>query len=190
MFKIDLILKKKYLLVTILILFGVIVYFLLGFLFHAISGKQDLLVGEGKLKVDSDEFIGLMLKIPGAEKNGHWELNVARLESKGDLGSMKEINGDYLLDKKPIYHISAESGTIQWKTRVLQINGQVNFKTNDGKLLRAEEVSWDPNIRRILAVNKVVLESPGLTVTTDKFDGDFNLDQVEMSGMTKAFYRR
>ncbi len=190
MFKINLILKKKWLFVAILFLLGVITYFSLGSLFRAISGKQDVLVGEGKLKADSDEFIGLMLKIPGAEKNGHWELNVARLESKGDLGLMKEINGNYLLDKKPIYHVSAESGIIQWKTRVLQINGQVSFKTNDGKLLRAEEVSWDPNTRRIQAVNKVILESPGLTVSTDKIDGDLKLEQVEMSGMTKAFYRR
>lgn len=191
MFKISLTLKKsKWLLIIILMFLGVIAYFLLVSFFHITSNKQEVLVGEGKLKVNSDEFIGLMLKIPGAERNGHWELNVARLESKDDLGLMKEINGDYLLDKKPIYHLSAESGIIQWATRVLQINGQVSFKTTDGKALRAEEVSWDPNTRRILAVNKVVLESPGLTVTTDKLDGDLNLDQVEISGMTKAFYRR
>ncbi|NLW45765.1 MAG: LPS export ABC transporter periplasmic protein LptC [Firmicutes bacterium] len=190
MFKIDLGLKNKWLLLIILMLVGVIAYFSLTFFFHTISREQDVLVGEGKLNVNSDEFIGLTLKIPGAEKNGYWELNVARLESKDEIGEMKEINGDYFLDKKPIYHISAESGIIQWKTRVLQMEGQVNLKTNDGKSLRADEISWDPNIRKILAVNKVVLESPGLTVTTEKLDGDLSLEQVKFSGITKSFYRR
>lgn len=190
MFKINLSLKNKWLLLVVLMLLGIIAYFLLVSFFHAVSKKQDILVGEGKLNVNSDEFIGLMLKIPGAEKNGYWELNVARLESKDEIGSMKEINGDYFLNKKPIYHISAESGIIQWKTRVLQMTNQVNFRTNDGKSLRAEELFWDPNTRKILAENKVVLESSELTVTTEKLDGDLNLDQVKFSGMTKSFYRR
>lgn len=190
MFKINLAIKNKWLLLVILISIGVIAYFLLTFFFHTISKKQEILVGEGKLNVDSDEFIGLLLKIPGAEKNGHWELNVARLESKDEIGEMKEINGHYYLDKKPIHHISAESGVIQWKTRILQMDGQVNLKTNDGKSLRAEEISWDPNNRQILAERKVVLESPGLTITTEKLDGDLNLDQVKLSGITKSFYRR
>lgn len=190
MFKINLAIKNKWLLIVILIAIGVIAYFLLTFFFHTFSKKQEVLVGEGKLNVNSDEFIGLLLRIPGAEKNGYWELNVARLESKDDIGEMKEINGHYYLDKKPIYHISAESGVIQWKTRVLQMDGQVNLKTDDGKSLRAEEISWDPNTQKILAEKKVVLESPGLTVTTEKLDGDLNLDQVKLSGITKSFYRR
>jgi hypothetical protein len=70
------------------------------------------------------------------------------------------------------------------------MDGQVNLKTDDGKSLRAEEISWDPNIRKILAVNKVVLESPGLTVTTEKLDGDLSLEKVKFSGITKSFYRR
>lgn len=190
MFKINLAIKNKWLLLVILISIGVIAYFLLTFFFHTISKKQDVLVGEGKLNVDSDEFIGLLLRIPGAEKNSYWELNVARLESKDEIGEMKEINGHYYLDKKPIHHISAESGVIQWKTRVLQMDGQVNLKTNDGKWLRAEEILWNPNTRKISAEKKVVLESPGLTITTDKLDGDLNLDQVKLSGITKSFYRR
>ncbi len=190
MFKVNLTFRNKWQLLVIVIIFALIAYFLLSFSFHAISKKQEVLVGEGKLQVNSDEFIGLMLKIPGAEKNGHWELNVARLESKSDLGLLKEINGEYLLNKKPIYYLSAESGIIQWKTRVLQITGQVNLKTNDGKVLKAEEVSWDPNTRRVTAEKKVVLESPDLTITMNKLDGDLDLNKVKISGMTKAIYRR
>ncbi|MGE5607448.1 MAG: LPS export ABC transporter periplasmic protein LptC [Bacteroidota bacterium] len=186
----NLIFKKKWLLLLIVILLALIAYFLLSSLFYAVSKKQEVLVGEGKLQVNSDEFTGLILKIPGAEKNGHWELNIARLESKEALGLLTEINGEYFLDKQPIYYISAESGTIWWKTRVLQITGLVNLKTNDGKVLKAEKVSWDPNARRITAEKEVLLESPDLTISTDKFDGDLNLEQAKMSGMTKAFYRR
>lgn len=190
MITINLTFKKKWLLLLIVTILAVAAYFLLSSLFHAISNKQEVLVGEGKLQINSDEFTGLILKIPGAEKNGHWELNIARLESKDDLGLLTEINGEYLLDKRPIYYISAEAGTILWKTRVLQINGKVNLKTNDGKLLKAEKLSWDPNTRRITAEKEVVLESADLTISTDEFDGDLNLEQVKISGMTKAFYRR
>ncbi len=190
MFKFKPILKNKWLLLVILVLLVVVAYLSLAYFFNAVSKKQEAFVGEGKLNVNSDEFIGLLLRIPGAEKNGYWELNVARLESKDEIGTMKEINGDYYLNKKPIYHLSAESGIIEWETRILHIAGQVNFKTNDGKSLRAEEVSWNPNTRKILAKNKVVLESPGLTVTTEKLDGDLNLDQVKLLGVTKSFYRR
>lgn len=184
------IMKNKWMLIVILMLFGIGAYFLLAFFFHVFSVKPEILIGEANVNVDSDEFIGLVLKIPGSEKEGHWELNVTRLESKNDLGSLTEINGEYLLNKKPIYYLSAESGTIQWETRVLQITGQVSFRTNDGKVLRAEQLTWDPNNRRITAVNGVVLEAPGLTVIADKFNGDFKLDQVKMSGITKVFYHR
>lgn len=190
MIKINLTFKKKWLLLLIIILLAVVAYFLLSSFFQAISKKEAVLVGEGKLQINSDEFTGLILKIPGAEKNGHWELNIARLESKDDLGLLTEINGEYLLNKRPIYYISAESGTILWETRVLQINGKVNLRTNDGKVLKAEKLSWDPSARRITAEKEVILESPDLTISTDKFDGDLNLEQVKISGMTKAFYRR
>lgn len=190
MFKVKWPLKNKWLLLVIVILFAIIAYSLMSFLFNTISKKQEVLVGEGKLQVNSDEFIGLMLKIPGAGKNGHWELNVGRLESKNDLGLLKEINGEYLVNKKPVYFLSAESGIIQWKTRVLQMTGQVNLRTSDGKVLKAEEISWDPNTRRVTAEKKVVLESPDLTITMDKFDGDLDLNQLKISGMTKAIYRR
>jgi LPS export ABC transporter protein LptC len=182
--------KTKGLLLLLVLLLAVIAYFLLSSLFNAVSKKQEVLVGEAKLQINSDEFTGLILKIPGAEKNGYWELNVARLESKSDLGLLTEINGEYLLNKQPIYYISADSGTILWKTRVLQITGKVNLKTNDGKALRAVKVSWDPNTRRITAEKEVVLESPDLTVSTDKLDSDLRLEQVKIVGMTKAFYRR
>lgn len=190
MLKMNLIFKKKWLLVLIVILSAVIAYFLLSSFFHTISKKEEVLVGEGKLHIDSDEFTGLILKIPGAEKNGYWELNIARLESKEDLGLLTKINGEYFLNKQPIYYLSAESGTIWWKTRVLQITGKVNFKTNDGKVLKAEKVAWDPNARRITAEKEVSLESPDLTILTDKFDGDLHFEQAKVSGATKAFYRR
>lgn len=190
MIKIYLSFKKKWLLLLVIISLLLIAYLIYLSLFHNISKKQAVLVGEGKLQINSDEFTGLILKIPGAEINGHWELNVARLESKDDIGLLTEINGEYLLNKKPIYYISADSGIIQWKTRVLEITGQVNLKTNDGKVLKAEKVSWNPNTRRITAEEKVVLESPDLTMTTDKFDGNLNLDQMKISGLTKAIYRR
>jgi len=182
--------KKKWLLLLMVFLLAVMAYFLLSSLFHTVSNKQEVLVGEGKFQIDSDEFTGLILKIPGAEKNGHWELNVARLESKEEIGLLTEINGEYLINKKPIYNISAESGTILWKTRILQINGKVNLKSNDGKVLRAGKISWDPNTRRITAEEEVVLESSDLMISTDKFDGDLSLEQVKISGMTKAYYRR
>ncbi len=190
MTKINLTFKKKWLLLLITILLAASAYFLLSSLFHAVSNKQEALVGEGKLQINSDEFTGLVLKIPGAEKNGYWELNVARLESKDDFGLLTEINGEYLLNKQPIYYISAESGIILWKTRVLQLTGKVNLKTNDGKVLRAEKIAWDPNVRRVTAEKEVVLESPGLTISMEKFDGDLNFEQVKITGMTKAFYRR
>jgi LPS export ABC transporter protein LptC len=182
--------KKKWLLLLMVFLLAVMAYFLLSSLVHTVSNKQEVLVGEGKFQIDSDEFTGLILKIPGAEKNGHWELNVARLESKEEIGLLTEINGEYLINKKPIYNISAESGTILWKTRILQINGKVNLKSNDGKVLRAGKISWNPNTRRITAEEEVVLESSDLMISTDKFDGDLSLEQVKISGMTKAYYRR
>jgi len=188
--KINLTFKNKRLLLLVAILLVMIAYFILSSFINVISEKQEVLVGEGKLQINSEEFTGLVLKIPGAEKNGHWELNVARLESRDDLGLLTEINGEYLLDKQPIYNIAAEAGTIRWETRVLQITGQVNLKTNDGKLLKAERVSWDPNIRRITAEKNVVLEAPDLTIAADKFECDLNFDQVKISGTTKALYRR
>ena len=112
------------------------------------------------------------------------------MESKEEIGLLTEINGEYLINKKPIYNISAESGTILWKTRILQINGKVNLKSNDGKVLRAGKISWNPNTRRITAEEEVVLESSDLMISTDKFDGDLSLEQVKISGMTKAYYRR
>ena len=190
MVKFNLTFKNKRLLLLVAILLAVIAYFLLSSFFNAISRKHEVLVGEGKLQINSDEFTGLILKIPGAEKNGHWQLNVARLESRDDLGFLTEINGEYLLDNQPIYNIAAEAGTILWETRVLQMTGQVNIKTSDGKLLKAEKVSWDPTTRRITAEKSVVLEAPDLTIAADKFEGDLNFDQVKIFGTTKALYRR
>ncbi len=138
-----------------------------------------------------DEFIGMTIKIPGAEKNGLWELHVSKVESTDNIGELNTITGDYILNKKLIYQISGNSGTIYWDKRILKVTGDVILKTTDDtKILTATEIIWDPNIKNFKAQKNVVLKTPEITVMSDEINSSLDLDQVTLKGLTKIVYTR
>ncbi|HYH04617.1 MAG TPA: LPS export ABC transporter periplasmic protein LptC [Bacillota bacterium] len=137
---------------------------------------------------DENVLMGMTIKIPGNEKNGYWELKVVKFAGLEQIGKMKTIEGDYLLDGKPIYHVSAKSGQVNWENRQLRFENQVVFTSNDKKKLSAQEFLWNPVQNKVFAENQVVLSAPGLVVTTHKLEADPQLDKVVFTGETKFVY--
>jgi hypothetical protein len=139
----------------------------------------------------SDEFEKMTIKIPGAEKNGYWELHVDQGESLETVGHLNHIEGSYFINKKPFYRISGKTGIIYWNTRILQINGNVMLKTVDeSKSLNADEIVWDPTLRNITARREVILVTTQATVTTNQIIANLSLDQAVFNGLTKVVYQR
>ncbi|HEY8464202.1 MAG TPA: LPS export ABC transporter periplasmic protein LptC [Bacillota bacterium] len=174
--------------ITIVLLTGVI---LAGWLLKVgVSPKPVAKPTASAPKANENVLLGMTIKIPGNEGNSHWELKVTRFSSLEHIGRMQSIRGDYYLDGQPIYHISARAGEINWETRKLRFNDQVEFTSNDGKKLSAQEFLWDPVQNRIFAADQVVLSSPGLVVTTRQLEADPRLDRIIFKGATKFIYEQ
>lgn len=137
---------------------------------------------------DENVLMGMTIKIPGNEKNGYWELKVVKFEGLEQTGRMKTIEGDYILDGKPIYHVAAQSGQVNWDNRQVRFMDQVVFTSNDNKKLSAQEFLWDPVQNKIIAEKQVVLSAPGFVATTHKLEADPQLDKVFFFGATKFVY--
>ncbi|MGE5581437.1 MAG: LPS export ABC transporter periplasmic protein LptC [Bacillota bacterium] len=155
-------------------------------------------ISTGKLKTTADdsqagldEFSGMKIKIPGAEKDGYWELTVSKFADLSDVGRLNKVEGSYYRGRKPVYLISGETGVIYWNSRVLELQGNVLIKTYDGsKKITADELVWDPNQKTITARHNVTLETSNLTVNAETFSSNLYLNRASFTGMTKAVYER
>lgn len=146
--------------------------------------------GKKERQDDSDQLVGMKLKIPGSDKNSYWDLNVASLDSLDNIGHMKGIKGQYYSNKKPVYHLSAQSGLIFWKTKILKLKGKVSLSTNDNRLLTAEVIAWDPNTNKVTAKNNVILKTAKLTVRSTAIITNLSMNQATFSQNTTALYER
>ena len=147
-------------------------------------------VKPSKPQPNSDLFSGMVLKIPGSEPNSYWELHVVNFESITESGKMNGVKGNYYQNKQVIYKISAKTGVIAWKTRILSLKGAVKFQSNDGKEITADEFVWDPNNKLITATSNVLLKVSQANIKTDSLKADLKLEKVVFSGVTRALYQR
>ncbi len=155
---------------------------------HEPDGKG--LINRKESIVATDELIGITIKVPGSERGKYWDLAVERLVKQEERGRLIRINGRYMVNKLPLYRLSADSGLMNWRTRGLEVNGNVVFQTNDGKKLTAAKLIWDPARERVLATGDVILETKDVRLETDSLEADVNLEQAIFPGMTKVTYRR
>ncbi len=137
-----------------------------------------------------DELDDINLKIPGADRNSFWDLNVAKLSKVRDDGQLVDIDGQYIQNKKVLYTFEANEGKFNWRTRNFELKGAVHFQTIDGKELIAERIRWEPAKNRLIAEGQVSLKNKQLQMTTNSIDTDLDLDQAKLSGDTKVKYRR
>jgi lipopolysaccharide assembly outer membrane protein LptD (OstA) len=132
----------------------------------------------------------VVIKVPGREDNGFWELTVAKSESATNIGHIYQINGKYRVNQKVKYRISGDAGQILWESRILMLNGRVKLMTEEGKKLTADEMSWDPNISKVNARGNVHFETKDLSLNTGKLEADLDLNLLNFTGLTKATYGR
>ena len=184
-------LKKQFWL-TLLICASLCIIVVFWITLHQAMSTQKLLVHSTKPEQhSSDEFEKMTIRIPGAEKNGYWELHVNQGTSFQDDVHLNHIEGQYFINKKSIYQISGNTGVIYWKTRVLQLNGSVVLKTDDeSKILNAEELLWNPTLKNLIARRGAILKTPQTTITTDGIVSNLKMDQVVFTGLTKVVYQR
>jgi LPS export ABC transporter protein LptC len=142
-----------------------------------------------EIRVNSEELIGLTMKIPGGSRNGYWELNCAKMVNASQFGTLATINGRYYSAHKPIYHLVAESGRIYWGDSILELRGKVKFSMNDGTELTAEEIIWNPQKNRISAKNNVFLTSHSLELKTEEMVAKLDFNTLTLKGMTQVSYK-
>jgi LPS export ABC transporter protein LptC len=184
--------KKKFWLPALIIVISVCAITAFWLTLHnALATRKTAVCSEQAQGQSPDEFQQMTMKIPGAEKNGYWELNIKNGKSLQDGAILKDIEGQYFSDKKPIYQISSKNGTIDWKTRTLELKNSVLLKTVDNsKILTTTELVWNPNSKKITARQGVTLQALETLISTDELFSDLTLEQVELKGMTKVIYQR
>jgi LPS export ABC transporter protein LptC len=138
----------------------------------------------------TDELIGITIKVPGSDRGRYWDLAVDKLVKQEERGRLIRIDGRYIVNKLSLYRLTADSGSMDWRTRGLEVNGNVVLQTNDGKKLTAAKLVWDPVRERVLATGAVILETEDVRLETDSLEADIKLEQTFFSGMTKVTYRR
>lgn len=142
-----------------------------------------------ELQVNSEELIGLTMKIPGGKQNGYWELNCAKLVNAKQFGTLTTINGRYIVANKPVYYLVAESGFIYWTNSVLKLQGNVKFSVKDGTELTADMIVWNPKKDIIQAENNVFLTTRSLKVKTEQIVAKPDLRKVDLKGMTQVSFK-
>ena len=182
--------KKTWLL--ILLIGGSVVFFAAFgvLLFKTMSESKGKPVGNPFQSAANEELNGVGLKIPGNDKDGYWDLDLAKLERSNQLGYLTSIKGIYYKAKRSVYQIAGNSGIINWQTRVLQVNGSVIFKSNDGKAISADQIIWDPIKNRITAQGRVILKTPEVQMSTDAIWSDLAMEKSTFLGMTRVTFRR
>jgi hypothetical protein len=184
--------KKKFWLRSLIIvisLCGITAFWLT--LHNALSTQKMAVRSEQPKEQSPDEFQQMTMKIPGAEKNGYWKLNIKNGKSLQDGAILKDIEGWYFIDKKLIYQISSKNGAIDWKTRTLELKNSVLLKTVDNsKILNTTELIWNPDSKKITARHGVTLKTLETLISTDELFSDLALEQVKLSGMTRVVYQR
>jgi LPS export ABC transporter protein LptC len=139
--------------------------------------------------VDQNMLLGMVIKIPGSDRHSYWELKVDRFAEQNKVGVMTKIKGVYFQNGQPFYHVTAQSGEINWHSRQLRFCNQVEFSSEDGKKLQARECLWDPVRKVVTAAGEVVLSAPGFTVSTEKITANLELEKANFSGLTKVVHQ-
>lgn len=142
-----------------------------------------------ELQVNSEELIGITMKIPGGNRNGYWELNCAKMVNANQYGTLTTINGQYFLSNKPVYFLVAKSGLIYWDSSVLKLRGDVKFSVKDGAVLTADEIIWNPKSETIHAKNNVHLINRNSEVITEQITAKPDLRKVNLHGDTQVTYK-
>jgi hypothetical protein len=144
---------------------------------------------KNELMVNSEELIGLTMRIPGGNRNGYWEINCAKLINVNQFGTLTTINGQYYSANKPIYRLVAESGRIYWESSILKLQGNVKLSMNDGTKLTADEIVWNSKTDKIQAQNNVSLTTRSLVVKTEQIIAGSDLRKVDLKGMTHVSFK-
>jgi hypothetical protein len=133
-------------------------------------------------------LMGMEIKIPGAEPDSYWQLQVGEFTEQNKIGAMTEIKGDYFLNGQPFYHVRARGGEINWQNRLLRFRQKVEFSSADGKKLTAREFLWDPVQKRVTAEREVVLSVPGLRIYSPKVIANLKMERVTFCGATRMVH--
>ncbi|HEX3043615.1 MAG TPA: LPS export ABC transporter periplasmic protein LptC [Bacillota bacterium] len=152
------------------------------------SKKETIQVSEGvqRLQIESDQLLGLTITVPGGEKDGYWVLNFAKFTDLGTAGGLDTIEGDYYRDSKPLYHLTANSGTIHWQGQELRLNSPVVVSADQTKEISAEVMLLGPKTQNISAKRQVVVRIDDLNVRTEELVADSGLERIVLKGMTTA----
>jgi hypothetical protein len=159
-----------------------------------------------ELDIAANELDGITIIIPGSQKGSYWELKLAKCNYSSNIGHLININGEFFNSKKTvIYRISAQTGNLYWKTRILQLLGNVKFEMkSDSRVgaappskrreLSADEVIWDPGTGKragvITARGQVTFRTADLTVNTTQVSTDLDFKRMIFSGTTKASFHK
>ena len=128
--------------------------------------------------LEQNVLMGMVIKVPGSEPNSYWELKVARFVEQKKIGFMTQF-----------YHVSAQTGQIDWQSRQLQFKKEVKLSSADGKRLVAQELLWDPVHKRVTAEREVKLSAPEFQIFTEKIIANLALEKMTFIGATKLIYQ-
>ena len=142
-----------------------------------------------ELQVNSEELIGITMKIPGGNRSGYWELNCAKMVNANQYGTLTTINGQFYLAEKPVYYLVAKSGRIYWESSILELQGDVKFSVKDGATLTADQVVWNPKKETIKAKNNVHLVTRDSEIKTERIIAKPDLRKVNLQGSTEVTYK-
>lgn len=192
--------KKKFWMVLIIItVIGLITLVVL--LQKSTDTTPITLPAKPEMEIETDELDGITAIVPGTERGSYWELKFAKCIYRNNTGHLESIYGEFYNAKKTLlYRISAQTGDLYWKTRILKLKGNARLeaKGNAGafgsalKELKADEMIWDPGSEKsegvITARSHVTFTTQDLTVNTTQVKTDLDLKKMFFSGVTKASF--
>ncbi|MCL6589677.1 MAG: LPS export ABC transporter periplasmic protein LptC [Firmicutes bacterium] len=138
------------------------------------------------LQIEADQLSGLNIKVPGGEKNSYWLLNFAKFTDLGEAGALDSISGEYIQESKPIYRLTADSGSIHWQSQQMTLYGPRVAAMDQTKEISAAEMLWEPKTGQISAKRQVFVRVNDLIVRTEELTADLELDRFVLKGSTTA----
>ncbi|MDR7435172.1 MAG: LPS export ABC transporter periplasmic protein LptC [Armatimonadota bacterium] len=126
----------------------------------------------------------------GVDEKGRkqWEVRarVVSLDSSRERATLQNPTGILYREGRAVLRFRADQGHVDMQAREVELLGNVQMESAEGRRLRAQKVTWSEKAAKITASGEVFLSEGKLTVRADFLESDPDLTKTRLVGNVRV----